>query len=144
MPLAKALKSFKGRYGHIRAGTTFNAEPGYFGQLAKKGWVELASDKREPEPQSKDKTPPGPDKNRDKGGAPGRAGKGNAGSSKPASNSKGGKGGAKGTEDRQGAGSAVTSRSLRADLHSQDKTPPSSEAGEKNPEKPADPDVALP
>lgn len=146
MPLAKALKSFKGRYGHIRAGSTFNCEPGYFGQLIKKGWVELAKDQREPQPDSKDKPPPGPGDNRDKGGAPGKAGKGEAGTgSKPAQKGQRA-GGRKGTAAQRGGGQAVTSRSLRQDLRSQEQTPPSSENGEKNPsdQESSDPDDVLP
>lgn len=126
MPLVKALKSFKGRYGHIRAGTTFNADPSYYRQLAAKGWVELA-------PESKDKQPPGPGpgENRDKGGAPGRAGKGGAGGKPAAPNKPGSR---KGTAPQRGAGGAVTSRSLRQDLASHENKSPPSDAGEKSPE----------
>lgn len=127
MPLVKALRSFKGRYGHIRAGSTFNCDPNYMRQLQGKGWIEAAK----PEPGSKDKPAPGPGDNRDKGGAPGRAGKGAPGAGKPPASGKG-KSSSKGSAGRQGAGRAVTSRSLRQDPHSPAPTPPSSEDGEKS------------
>jgi hypothetical protein len=129
--LAKALKSFRGRYGLIRAGSTFNCEPGYYGQLAKKGWVEAA--KGGPEPESAQKPGPGPADNRDKGGAPNKAGKGEAGTGKPPAQPKGPPVDAKGTGRRRGGGAGVTSRSLRQDLPSRDKTQNSSDAGGKSP-----------
>jgi hypothetical protein len=132
MPTAKALKSFRGRYGLVRAGSTFNCEPGYFSQLKKKGWVELAKDQRDPAPDSKDKNPPAPADNRDKGGAPGRAGKGAAGS-KPATATRTPRGGRKNTAAPPAAGKGSTSRSLRQDLPSQGTMLPPSDAGEKNP-----------
>lgn len=129
MPLAKAKKSFRGRYGLIRAGSQFQCEPGYFNQLEKKGWVEEV-DVKEPAPSKQRE--PGPDKNRKKPDAPKRAG-GKAGAA-----SGGGKPSAK--TQRLGKGSApapdsggpVTSRSLRQDLPSSEPTSSSSGAGDSN------------
>lgn len=95
----KALKTFQGRYGKIRAGETFNAEPGYVLALNKrKGFpmVEVLSKQDEP----------GPTKDRSKGEAPGRAGKEKPGDQgrPPVSD----------TAGQQGAGAALTSQSLPA------------------------------
>lgn len=132
MPLTKALKSFRGRYGLIRAGTTFQCEPGYFAALEKKGWVQKVEDR----------DPPGPSDNRSVPAAPNQAGAGDQGK---ASAAQGGEkspstGAMADTEPekitgrRRGGGKALTSRSLRQDLRSPGKTATSSAAGETNPE----------
>lgn len=127
MPFAKALKSFRGRYGLIRAGTQFNCEPGYFAALEKKGWVQEVKGEKPKDPAPEKRREPAPDKNRKKPDAPNRAGKVGAapGGVTHASIVK-----AKGSVRAPGAGKALTSRSLRADLPSKKTTSDESENGD--------------
>lgn len=122
MPLAHALKSFKGRYGHIRAGMEFNGEPGYVRALERKGWVKILT--ADPAKQ------PGPDDNRSIPEAPDKAGK------VPAAPARGGSGvtiaddrRSRSGAGRKGGGRAITSRSLRQDLASLATTPTASDDG---------------
>lgn len=95
----RALKTFHSRYGKIRAGETFNAEPGYVVALNKRKdnpLVEVLSKQDEP----------GPSKDRSKGEAPGRAGKENPGDQGRAPVSDSGQ--------VPAAGTGITSRSLPA------------------------------
>lgn len=95
----KALKTFQGRYGKIRAGEVFNAEPGYVVGLNKRKGHPLVQvlDERDE---------PGPAKDRNKGEAPGRAGKEHPGDQ--------GRAPASDTAGQQGGGQALTSQSLPA------------------------------
>lgn len=121
---ARALKTFKGRYGLIRQGTVFECEPGYFKALAKNAMVEEAKPHeaaqviepeknraipRAPKPEKKDQPP--------------------ADSRKPPG----------GTAPRTAAGRATTSHSLRADLASRKKTLIGSGAGEAAKTNPTEP-----
>jgi hypothetical protein len=95
----RALKTFKGRYGSIKAGEKFNAEPGYVTALNKrKGnpMVKILSDRDEP----------GPTDDRSKGDPPGHAGK-----EKPGAQ---GRTPAGDTGQPPAAGTGITSRSLPA------------------------------
>ena len=103
MPMAKALKSFKGRYGFVQAGEIFNCEQGYFDALKKNKLVELATTGNEP----------GPSNDRNIPQAPGRAGK-----ERP-----GGQGNPPADMDPKPAGGTVlTSASLQAGPASHRKT----------------------
>lgn len=105
--LVRAIKSFAGRYGHIRVGQVFNGVPNYVDELLRLGLVKPVSE-------------PAPADNRAIPAAPMRA-------AAPAAV---GKDGATGTTERAPAGGAVrTSSSLRADLASRRKTPKPSEPG---------------
>lgn len=131
MPLVKALKSFKGKYGHIRAGMTFNPDPGYAREMQRKGWIEPVAEE-EPGPGPQKKAPPAPDRNRNKPPAPSRAGKDQGGAKRTPPPNKKGAGTSGDTEQPPAGGGPVTSRSLRADLHSSAKTLTGSEAGAAN------------
>lgn len=63
--LTKALKSFRGRYGLIHAGTVFECETGYFQQLQRNGLAEAAAAGEKPKAGA-----PGPEKNRSVPAAP--------------------------------------------------------------------------
>lgn len=110
MPEVRALKSFKGRYGHIRAGQTFTAEPNYAAQLMRNKLVVVTDATQEP----------GPSKDRDRKGAPGRGGKDGEGKGSPVP-----------PTDPQppAAGGAITSASVQAGRASRPKTLPLSGAG---------------
>lgn len=95
----RALKTFKGRYGSIKAGEKFNAEPGYVTSLNKRNgnpMVQVLDERDEP----------GPSKDRSKGEAPGRAGKENPGDQ--------GRAPVSDTGQTPAAGTGITSRSLPA------------------------------
>lgn len=110
MPEVLALKSFKGRYGQIRAGQQFNAEPGYAAQLKRNKLITFLGEADEP----------GPTKNRDKGDAPGRGGKEGQGKGNPA----------KPTDPQPSDdGQAITSASVQAARVSPKKTLPKSAVG---------------
>jgi len=57
---ARALKTFQSKYGLIRAGTTFQPEPGYARALERNKLVEILDDDRKPAPgeQREDKSIP--------------------------------------------------------------------------------------
>lgn len=132
--LALALKSFRGRYGLIRAGTTFNCAPGYFEALLKNGWVKAADAPAAPPPA------PTPSKNRQIPEAPKRAGKSGA-----ATATRGGKSKSENTGSENPsapppvAGGPLTSRSLRRDLRSRVKIALGSASGASSPSKPENP-----
>jgi hypothetical protein len=110
----RALKSFRGRYGDIKAGEKFNADPGYV----------TALNKRKDNPLVKvldDREEPGPSKDRNKGDAPGRAGKVNPGDQ--------GRAPASDTAQTQDAGKVLTSQSLPAGPASRKKTAAPSQRG---------------
>lgn len=111
---ARALKTFRGRYGIIRAGTVFQCEPGYFAAL-EKNKLAIASDAKDAPARA-----PGPGENRNIPEAPRTAGKESPGE-------QGGKPGD--TEPPPDDGRARTSSSLRADLASRAKTLSKSAAG---------------
>jgi hypothetical protein len=112
---ARAVRSFAGRYGRIRAGMIFECEPGYFQALKRNGLVEKA-DENQPA-QAPDPSPPA---NRSKPAAPMKAGNAEPdGQGKPPG----------ATDPRKGAGRTITSRSLRQDLRSRGTTSKSSDAG---------------
>jgi hypothetical protein len=105
----RALKTFKGRHGKIRAGEKFNAEPGYVAQLVRNKLVQPT------EPPNQDA--PGPKKNRRIPAAPHEkeqdAPQGNAEAGvKPASDS----------AEPGAAGKAITSASLGRDQASKPTT----------------------
>lgn len=110
MPEVRALKSFKGRYGHIRAGQTFTAEPSYAQSLMRNKLVVVTGAAGEP----------GPSKNRDRKEAPGRGGKDGEGQGRPVP-----------PTDPQppAAGGTITSASVQAGRVSRPKTLPLSGAG---------------
>lgn len=108
MPEVRAIKSFKGRYGHIRKGQQFTAEPNYARQLRDNKLVKILEEKPEP----------GPSKNRDKGDAPGRGGKDPTGKDAPPTD-----------PQRSADGQAITSASVQAGQASRRKTLPLSGAG---------------
>jgi hypothetical protein len=116
--LAKALKTFNGKYGLIRAGQTFNCDPAYFAALLKNKLVVAAEGEDTPAPSS----------NRSIPAAPGKAdtGKGNPGgqANKPGA-----------TVPPPGAGKALTSSSLRRDLASRGKPASKSVSGAKKSNK---------
>lgn len=121
----RALKTFRGRYGLIRAGNVFECEPGYYKQLAKMGMVQKEPERtldepgQPPDPNKPDN--PGPSKDRDAKGPPFPPGKSPPGvARKPPGD----------TARRTGGGQALTSRSLRADLRSRGKTSKKSDGGE--------------
>lgn len=135
MPLAKALRSFKGRYGHIRAGTTFNCAPGYYAALEKKGWVQLAKVEE-----------PGPSDNRAIPGAPNKSGELEPGGEKDPGKAPAAPGGdtsqnpggtepdASNTADPPASGRTLTSRSLRRGRASQRATSNLSVSGGRKPD----------
>lgn len=104
MPLVKALKTFKGRYGYVQAGDTFNCEDAYFKALKANGLVELDTKKTEP----------GPSRDRNIPQAPGRGGK----------EQPGGQGNppVETTDPTQDGGKVLTSASLQVGLASRRKT----------------------
>jgi len=117
MPTVKALKSFRGRYGMIRAGSIFNCEPGYAESLRKNKLIEVidgAADEKRQEP--------GPEANRKKPDPPGRAGKDQPGEQGERRDA---------TVPPLAGGLALTSASLRADLASRKTTSTKSAAGAK-------------
>lgn len=108
----RALATFNGRYGMIRAGTTFNAEPGYVKALNKhkgKPLVEVLS-----EQDADEKKAPGPGDNKSIPGAPSQGGKDKAGGVQAPS---------------PAAGKPITSASLPAGPASTKKTSKRSGAG---------------
>lgn len=119
MPYVEALKTFKGRLGHVNRGDKFNCDEGYFRALKKNGLAAL------PKPTGEEKTPanePGPVNDRNIPRAPARAGKEGAGEdqgSPPAETS----------DPTRTDGQVLTSSSLRADLASRKKTLPVSVPG---------------
>lgn len=117
MPLARAKRTFQGRYGMVRAGNVFNCEPGYFADLKRNGLVEEVA------AAAAGAADPGPSENASIPDAPARAGKELGAGAAPTS-----------SVPLPAAGSAVTSRSLRRDLASRAKTSKRSESGE-TPEK---------
>lgn len=105
----RALKSFSGRYGHIRVGQIFHCVPNYAADLLRQGLVE-----KRPEP--------GPADNRSIPGAPAQ------------SDTNAGKDSATGSTERAPAGGeAGTPSSLRAVLASRKKTPRRSKRGASDP-----------
>lgn len=136
--LAVALKTFRGRYGLIRAGTTFNCAPAYFEALASNDppWVKLAD-----APAAPIAPAPGPDKNRRIPEAPKRAGKSGAATATRGGKSKSENTGssANPTEPPPAAGGPLTSRSLRRDLRSRAKIAVGSATGASSPSKPENP-----
>jgi hypothetical protein len=109
----RAVKTFSGRYGLLRAGTEFECEPGYFQALKRNGLVQLATDRIAAPPADPNAPPgPGPGDNRSIPGAP-KPGKDTPGEQRKPPG---------GTGHRKAAGSVTTSSSLRADLHSRGKT----------------------
>lgn len=114
--LVKALKSFAGRYGHIRAGITFECEPHYFEALRRHRLVDAAPADATPDPGA-----PGPQKNRNVPKAPLTPGKDGPGN-------QGGEPG-KQSAPSQDDGTAPPSVSLRADLRSRQKTSRKSAVG---------------
>lgn len=115
MPDVRALKSFKGRYGHIRAGQTFAAEPGYAKQLQRSKLAVIIED---------DAKDPGPSQDRDRKEAPQRGGKEGQGSGNPPKQSD-----ASTVPPPLGDGQAITSSSLPAVRASTKPTSPKSVAG---------------
>lgn len=110
MPEVRALRSFRGRYGHIRAGQTFTAEPNYAAQLQRNKLVVVVD-------ESKD---PGPSKDRSRPEAPHRGGKETPGKGNPAQP----------TDPQQSAdGKVITSASVQAGQASRKKTSLQSVAG---------------
>lgn len=148
MPLTRALRTFKGRYGLIRAGTVFNCEPGYFAALEKQGFVKVETER----------TPPGPGENRAIPAAPETAAAGAGGEKRgvvdpgkaPAADQGGDTSqnpvilprarGRKATDPRRGGGKPLTSRSLRQDLPSAPRTSSESESGDAKPRDPDQPE----
>lgn len=112
MPEVRALRSFKGRYGSIRAGQTFNCEPGYLVQLLRNKLVIATGNPGEP----------GPSKDRSIPEAPHRGGKDKGGKDTDPSNPSG---------QGAGSGNALTSASLPAGQASRRKTVMQSGAGKK-------------
>lgn len=135
MPLVKALKTFRGRYGMIRAGTSFNSDPRYAAALKKKGWLEVVEGGDE-QPAPDEKKQPGPDKNRQVPQAPSRAGKDLAagkGATLPPTGpltSRAVLDTRRGSARPPAAGKGSKSRSLRADLQQPAKTSKTSGDGE--------------
>jgi hypothetical protein len=134
MPLVKALKTFRGKYGMIRAGTTFNSDPRYAAALEKKGWLKTVGG-GEPEPLKPPEPKPG--SNRNVPQAPGRAGKdsaaGKAGAALPPTaplSNRAVLDTRKGSARPPAAGKGAPSRSLRADLPPPAKTSKPSGAGD--------------
>lgn len=74
MPEVRALRSFTGRYGRIRTGQTFAAEPGYAAALKRNKLVEYTGKPGEPGPQKDRSIPEAPD----------RGGKDDKGTGRPA------------------------------------------------------------
>ena len=109
----RALKSFAGKYGHIRVGQIFNCEPNYADQLKTNGLVLMIDEKQ---------AAPGPSSNRAIPAAPSQA------REEPAPLGKDGAAGD--SAHTPAAGAAITSRSLRADLASRKKTSKRSASGE--------------
>ncbi len=117
----RALKSFTGRYGHIRVGQVFNCVPNYAAELIANGLV-------------RDMGEPGPSADRALPGAPHRA------DVPPRKEAPAGKDGATDTSERAPVGGSTrTSRSLRADLASRRKTQPKSAPGATKSPDPATP-----
>ncbi len=112
--IVKALKSFRGRYGLIRAGSTFECEPGYVTALLKNKMVEVLEGEAAPAGE------PGPKKNRNIPTAPNKSGK-----ERPSG--QGGKSDGSGQSPAGGKGS--TSSSLQADLASRKTTSTRSAGG---------------
>lgn len=110
----RAIRTFTGRYGHIRTGNVFECEPGYFAHLKRNGMAVEEKDRALEAPT------PGPNDNKAVPAAPSTAGK----------DAPGGQGRPPGDTARpRGAGKTVTSRSLRADLALRQKTLSTSGAG---------------
>lgn len=136
MPLVKALKTFRGKYGLIRTGTTFNSDPRYADQLKKKGWLEVVGEGEQPAEKPED---PKPSKNRNIPKAPARGGKDSAagkGASLPPAaplSSKAVLDTRRGSGRPPAAGKGSTSSSLRADLPPPAKTAKPSESGGQDP-----------
>lgn len=122
----RALKSFNGRYGKIRAGNVFECEPSYFRALARNGLAKIEPERAidgQPQPeQPGEKKPPGPSEDRDLKKPPNTAGKDAPGDQRKPPGA---------TGRRTGGGPGVTSRSLRADLHSRGKTAKKSGDGDE-------------
>lgn len=135
MALKTALKTFRGRYGMIRTGTTFHPDPGYARKLEQKGWIRDATDAEKkgasPAP-AKPEPGPGPKKDRAKPGAPNQAGKAQGGTPDALPPNSVATGTSKSTGRRRAGGAGVTSRSLRADLPSAAKTSSESASGAAN------------
>lgn len=112
--MVKALKTFSGKYGLIRAGTTFNSEPEYFKRLQKNGLAVAADEQEKP-------GAPGPSKNRNIPAAPGNGGKGEPGAKGQTTPGSSGR--------PPDAGKGQKSASLRADLASRGKTSGKSASG---------------
>lgn len=108
MPEVLALRSFRGRYGPIRRGQQFTAEPGYASQLIRNKLVRVVQEGKDP----------GPSKNRDKGEPPGRGGKDETGKDAPPTD-----------PQPPAGGKALTSASVQAGQVSRRKTLPLSGAG---------------
>lgn len=121
----RALRSFAGRYGHIRVGQIFSSAPNYAQDLMRNGLVEKVGD-------------PGPDKNRAIPEAPARADA--PPPVRPPPSEPTGKDGATASSERAPAsGRGRTSSSLRADLASRRKTRKASDAGATSNPDPAAP-----
>ena len=132
---AKALKTFRGKYGMIRAGSKFNCAPGYFEELKKLKMVtEWTGGKDANDPPPILPRDPGPSENASIPEAPATAGKELAASSgQTASSESTYKPNDSGR--RRADGKALTSRSLRADLASRKKTSSESGTGAANREE---------
>lgn len=132
---AKALKTFRGKYGMIRAGSKFNCAPRYFDELKKLKMVTEwtgGKDAKEDPPAADDPQTirdPGPSENASIPEAPATAGKDQAASSGQSDSSES-PDPAKDSGRRRGAGKPLTSRSLRADLQSRKKTSRESNDGD--------------
>lgn len=145
---AKALKTFRGKYGMIRAGSKFNCAPGYFAELKKLKMVtEWTGGKdAKDDPPATDETArdpldirdPGPSENASIPEAPATAGKDQAAPSGQTTSSESAPTQSD-TGRRRGAGRPLTSQSLRRDLQSRKKTSSESAPGAKNLEEEKNP-----
>lgn len=112
----RALRSFNGRYGHIRVGQIFSSAPNYAQDLMRNGLVELLKE-------------PGPEKDRAIPEAPKRAEEPPPVRPPPTEPPSGKDGATASSERAPASGKGRTSSSLRADLASRRKTRKASEAG---------------
>lgn len=111
MPEARALRTFKGRYGVIRAGTVFHADPGYLAQLQRNKLAEPCdTQQRQPGPSKDRSIPSAPEKKR--------------GNEEPGKGKKD-----PGTAQTEGNGRGITSASLPVGRASTKKTSTTSAAG---------------
>lgn len=106
-----ALASFRSRYGQIRKGQQFSAEPGYAKQLERNKLVKIKAEGEQP----------GPSKNRNIPEAPARGGKDEQGQGGPIE--------PKSDPQQKTGGQGITSASLQAGRVSAKKTSRKSAAG---------------